>query len=285
MRKVLLLSLCWGLSWGEHHGKLAAQSRPAGPWRVVSQPVRYKLNEEWGDKPSPTAKADTTTAVRGQRKLSRVPWNVHPDSITLFLDCQNPLIAPPLPRGQLATVRFKTIGATVRLDSKRHLLLLMPTAPTVLLWAYRGQQLIFRHEFKAVPPPLPTIKCFANPCSGVIHKPVREERYLRAVTLRAIPNVDFAQMLPEDARYRVARFRATLLRQGKAVELLPGQPTERTVQGPAGDMSDLTSSSQLGDQLQLDILLVQRMNAQDIITEVSATRQLIIDDLKCPRQD
>ncbi|RYE90166.1 MAG: hypothetical protein EOO37_03575 [Cytophagaceae bacterium] len=279
MRIILLLLVGWVLS----ESRVAAQSRPAGPWRVVSQPVRYKLNvewggaEEWGNEPLPTTKADTTTAVRVQRKLYRVPWNVHPDSITLFLDCQNPLT---ISQKQLAAIRFTATGATVRPDAKQHLLLLVPSASVVVLWAYQGKQLVFRHEFKCVPPPPPTIKCFAPPC-GVSCKPSYQE-YMRTVTLRAIPAIDFAEILPEDARYRVARFRATLLRQGKAVALSPGQLAAKTVQGPQGDMSDLTSSSQLGDQLQIDIMLVQRLNALGVITEVPVTKQFIVDGLKCP---
>ena len=287
MRNVLLL--CWALGLGGHYGELAAQTRAAGPWRVVNQPIRYKPNEEWGgaaewgEKPSPTANADTTTAVRVQRKLYRVRWNVHPDSITLLLGCQNPLLAPTAPRSRLAPVRFMATGATVRLDAKQRLLLLAPSDSVVVVWAYRGQQLVFRHEFKAVPPPLPTVKCFSGDCDATICKgPYKKPEYIRTVTLRAIPDPDFAAILPEDARYRVARFRATLLRQVKAVETAPGQLAEKTIQGPQGDMSDLASVSQLGDQLQLDVLLVQRMNSQGIITEVPALKRFIIAGLKCP---
>jgi hypothetical protein len=290
MRSILLMLLCWALALGGHYGELAAQGRAAGPWRVVTKPIRYKRYAdwgsaaEWGDKHPQSAKANTSIAVRMQRTLLRVPWNVQPAAITLFIGCQNPLLAPAVSRGRRAPVRFKATGATVRLDPKQHLLLLAPSAPVVVLWAYRGQRRVFRHEFRAVPPPPPTIKCYTRSC-GATCKPAGYDEYLRTVTLRALPAIDFAAILPEDARYRVAQFRATLLRQGTAVELSPGKSAEQLIQGPQGNVSDLTSISQFGDQLQLAILLVQRQNCLGIITEAPLTQRFVVKDIRCPKPE
>jgi hypothetical protein len=286
MRTLLFLLLIWSL--GE--AQAVAQTRAAGPWQVVNKPIRYKhyadwgSAAEWGDKPPLSAKGATSIAVRMQRTLYRVPWNVQPAAITLFLGCQNPLLAPAVPRSRRVPVRFKATGAAVRLDPKQHLLLLTPSAPVVVLWAYRGQRRVFRHAFQAVPPPPPTIKCYASPC-GATCKPAGYAEYLRTVTLRALPAIEFAEMLPEDTRYRVAQFRATLLRQGRVVELAPGKSAERLIQGPQGDVSDLTSTSQSGDQLRIDILLVQRQSCLGIITEVPLTQRLVIKDIRCPKPE
>ncbi len=282
MRTLLLLG------WIVAYLPATAQTRAAGPWRLVSHSTR---TERWGgiaDGGTPADSAhilrqpDTTTTVWVRRVAQRVPWNVHPDSITLFLDCQNPLT---LPHGRPAPTRFKATGAAVHLDTRQHLVLLVPTAPVVVLWAYRGHQLVFRHEFKAVPPPLPIIKCYNGGCDASICKgPSERPGYRRTITFRAIPDPDFAAILPEDARYRIARFQATLLRQAKAVELAPGQLAEKTIQGPQGDMSALAAISQLGDQLQLDVLLVQRLNSRGIITEVPALKRFVMDGPKCPHE-
>lgn len=279
MRMLLLLG------WIVAYLPATAQTRAAGPWRVVSHSTRTKSwggLAAWGtpaDSSYVPPQPDTTTTVWVQRVAQRVPWNIHPDSITLFLDCQNPLI---IPHGRPAPTRFKATGATVRLDAGQHLLLLVPRAPVVVLWAYRGRQLVFRHEFKAEPPPLPTIKCYNGGCDATICKgSSKKPEYIRTITFRAIPDPDFAAILPEDARYRVARFRAALLRQAKAVELAPGQFAEKTIQGPQGDMSDLAASSQPGDQLQLDVLLVQRLNSRGIIAEVPARKRFVMEGPKC----
>lgn len=302
MRTVLLLLLSLVLL----EAPVAAQERVAGPWRVRYLPTRVQIGSwdeggYWpdGDLPIDTAchsakikwlplsdydwcpASDTTTIVYRKRKVQLAPWNVHPDSILLFLDCQNQLLAPATPRGRLSLIRFKATGATVRLDARQRVLLLVPSAPVVVLWAYQGQQLIFRHAFRAVPPPLPIIKCYWGGCNSTIKQGVPNNS-VRTITLRALPDKDFAEMLPEDARYRVARFRTTLLRQGKPVQLATGQSAEKMVQGPQGDLSDLASVGRLGDQLQTDVLMVQRMNFCGDILEVPVTRRFVTDGPKCP---
>ncbi len=299
------------LSWAASQPYATAQTRAAGPWRVTYPPTRERVLNEWSsqyryaDTPFDTARffaikaggtpfvdsqpftdyyrdivfANTATRVVLPRKLSIAPWNASPDSIILFLHCTNPLLAPAPSRGKQVPIYFTATGATLRLDRKQERLLLVPKDTVVILRAYQGTKRLFSHKFRASFPPPPTLKCFAPPC-GVGCKPSYTE-YLRTITLKAIPAIDFAEMMPEDARYRVARFRATLLRQGKAVELGPGQLAEKTVQGPQGDMSDLTSTSQLGDQLRVDVLLVQRLNALGIVTEVPVTQRFIINGLRC----
>jgi hypothetical protein len=221
--------------------------------------------------------------IGSQPNMHRAAWNVHPDALTLFLNSQNSLVAPTVSRGRQAPVRFKAAGATVHLDPAQKLLLLVPSAPLVVLWAYRGQQLVFRHEFRAVLPPSPTVKCYLAPC-GVTCKPSGYTTYIRTITLRTLPDRDFASALPEDARYRIAQFRVTLLRQHKPVTLATGQVAGLLIQGPQGDLSDLASISQLGDQLQVDVLAVQRMNFRGDIMDVSINQRFMADGPKCPEQ-
>ena len=309
MQTILFMLLSWVLS----QPYAMAQTRAAGPWRVTYPPTRERVLNEWGsgqygftEPPVDTARyfafkaggtpwldypsladyyqdavvVDTATRVVLSRKMSIAPWNVSPDSIILFRHCTNQLVAPALPCGKQNSIWFAATGATLQLNSKQRRLLLVPKDTVVVLRAYRGTKQLFSHKFKVSRPPSPTIKCFAAPC-GVGCKPFYSD-YMRALTLKAIPDIDFAEMMPEDARYRVARFRATLLRQGKAVELAPGQLAAKTVQGPQADMSDLTSISQFGDQLQVDILLVQRLNSLGVIMEVPTTQRFTIGGLKCP---
>lgn len=285
MRTLLFLLLSWALSQSD----AAAQTLATGPWRVIQR--AYKLTtsswggvEEWGIQDSSaqqSIKTTPVTAVRVRREAIQVPWTVHPASITLFLDCQNPLTISPR---QLAAIRFKALGATVRPDAKHHVLWLVPSAPVVVVWAYRGKQLVFRHAFTTVPPPLPTVKCYLGGCIEANDAPPGEKRLLRTLTLRAIPDPYFAAILPEDARYRVNRFRTTLLRQGQVVELAPGQPAAKTVQGPQGDMSDLAGVAQPGDQFQTDVLLVQRNNYRNMITAVALEKRFITDGPVCPEE-
>ncbi|MGI4873959.1 MAG: hypothetical protein ACRYFX_22595 [Janthinobacterium lividum] len=298
MKTLLFLLLCWGLSLGQ----VAAQSRPAGPWRVVYRLVRVRKDELREDDayydlrnpgnfqlPSETETADvlavvkleaaerkissdsiglayddwgtlkkhsdTTTVLRTKRITSKVAWNINPDSIRLFLNCENPLTALP---GR-AAIRFAATGATLRFDAKQHLFWLAPTAPVVVLRAYRGQRLVFRHEFRAVEPPPPVVDCYVGGAKADDARPEDVGKHY-SLTMKAIPNMDFAAFMPADARYRVAKYRVTLVRAGEVGPTL-------LIDGPQGNIQALNFTDELGGELQADILLVQRQNFRGQVFE------------------
>jgi hypothetical protein len=200
------------LSWLLQPLCAAAQTRPAGPWRVRYELRREKTNA-WATSP------DDTTTVRRQRTVELVPWNSKPAAITLFLHCNNPLLAPAAARYKAAAIRFVATGAT--LQRTPAWLWVVPFAPVVVLRAYRQHRLLFRHTFRAVLPPPPTIHCFVD-CSPARTAQPDSERLVRTVVLRSLAAREFAQVLPADARYRVAQFRLTLLRKGPAEAMRPG---------------------------------------------------------------
>ena len=145
--RLLLLAL-WLLMLLLPMPRLQAQGRQLGPWRLT-----YEMMDAW------VHGKDTITKelVRGcvpDWTYHEVKWDVEPDLTRLFLNCENPLIAPPQPRKGQHPIRFTAIGATVRLDAKTRRLLITPTATTVTLWAHKGRALVFKHQFIAITPPL-----------------------------------------------------------------------------------------------------------------------------------
>jgi hypothetical protein len=244
MRASLFLSALWLLSLLLPVPRLRAQGRPLGPWRLT-----YTMQERWVHGP------DTVTKelVRGWEpdwSYHEVRWDVESDSIRLFLNCESPLIAPPPPRKGQLPIRFTATGATVRLDAKTHRLLIAPTATTVTLWAYRGQALLFQHTFKAIPPPLPVVECYCS-LRPVFTKGGRE---LYTCSIKAVPNSEFAQALNNDARYRVSKSQVTLLRNGNSIH------PHIIINWQSVDISELRKLAITGDQLKIDVDLVERQN-------------------------
>lgn len=88
-------------------------------------------------------------------------------------------------------------------------------------------------------------------------------------------------MLPADARYRVARFRLTLLRKGQAVAARPGGETPWLIRGAQADLRRVNSISQPGDHLQVDVLQVQRKNFCGQVITVPLKRQFVIARSHC----
>jgi hypothetical protein len=230
---LLLLSLWWP------GPDVRAQSRPLGPWRWTTQLVPEGSDDGWGFvNPANHKKVRRAVAVAA-------PWNTTPDSIRLFLRCENSLIAPLQPRKGQFPIRFSATGATVRVDAKRHRLLITPTTATVTLWAHKGQTLVFKHRFTAIPPPLPYVECWVPNRASSLHS--GPGRHIN-LTLKAIPDTYFSTFLPDDARYRVAHYTVTLLRNGISF----GAPINSY--GPQYNLGEATDFLE-GDRLQIDVRL------------------------------
>ena len=75
----------------------------------------------------------------------------------------------------------------------------------------------------------------------------------REITLEAIPDDDFAEFLPEDARYRVTKWEVTLARGPRPIET-------KQVTSTRADLSSFVSKARPGDRIVVEAKEVQRMN-------------------------
>jgi hypothetical protein len=75
----------------------------------------------------------------------------------------------------------------------------------------------------------------------------------RRLTYQAVADEDFAQFLPNDAKYRVTKWEVILARGTRPLD------TKR-VNGPNADLSDWVSRARPGDRIVVEAKEVQRMN-------------------------
>lgn len=198
------------------------------------------------------------------RLLPRPAWNSSPDSVQFYLACENRLVAPAPARGRQAPIRFTATGATLTLDAKQRQLVLLPTSTAVTLWAHKGRKQLFKHDFDAVPPPLPTIECYISKRSeSTDEKAVGPSSLL----LKAVPDRCFALRMPDEARYRVARFQVTLLRNNVPVDSL------QTIVGPTTNWSELEGRAHPGDRLRVGVQAVQRLTSYGKIEDLLLEKQ------------
>ncbi|WP_460548467.1 GldM family protein [Hymenobacter daeguensis] len=257
----LLLPAVWLLSLLLPAPCSRAQGRPLGPWRLT-----YTMEERWVHGPDTVTK-ELVRGLEPRWSYHDVKWDVEPDSIRLFLNCENPLIAPPQPRNGQPAIRFSATGATVRLDTKNKRLFIAPIAATVILYAHKGRSLVFKHVFKAISSPLPHIECWIG--GGRASSSRHSERFSAAI--RAIPQGDFASLMPYDAKYRVSQYQLILLRNNLPL-------------GPAKVIGSLNltnqvplDSAQAGDKLQIDVQQVQRQNFRGVVEDIPYIKHFTVD--------
>ncbi len=75
----------------------------------------------------------------------------------------------------------------------------------------------------------------------------------RRIDLRAIPDEDFAEFLPKDARYRVTQMEMILARGTNAVKRM-------TVSSDKVELRDFAEKAQKGDRLVVEVKKVERLN-------------------------
>ncbi|GAB3574815.1 GldM family protein [Hymenobacter daeguensis] len=240
---------------------LQAQGRPLGPWRMTHQWViegAIDAISDWGQGVTP-----------GKKVLKLVPtpfrWNVVPDSIRLFLNCENRLIAPARPHKGQPAIHFTATGATVRLDAKKQRLLIAPFDSVVTLQAYKGRTLVSKHKFRAILPPMPLIRAWVRNSSNDFYcfGPQPDSAfYYFELSINARPDESFMAFMPTDARYRVSRFKLTLLRGDTVIR------KTQTINFSQAGIKISRDSVRLGNQIRFDVLQLQRMNSKGIIEKI-----------------
>jgi gliding motility-associated protein GldM len=213
---------------------------------------------------------DTTFTVKVPYTITKPVMQIQSASVqALYFKCGNKLTVSVPALGAQYKPGFSASGAAAIPGSKVGDVTLVPNAKEVTLNVSSGGNAIGSQTFQVRPIPKPTIECFvggrqANEKQGTPGTAVR------SMNLKAVPDAGFATFLPDDARFRVARYEVTLVRGRR-----PAMPT-KTVSGPTADLSDVVNSYREGDRLYIEVKEVQRMNFRNEVEPVSVSKQFNI---------
>jgi len=168
----------------------------------------------------------------------------------LYRNCGNKLNVQVPALGASYDPSFQVKGGATQ-GGKSGQVTIIPTAPTVELSVYSAGTFIGTEKFrvKGIPNPELVLKSGGkeiNLKQGVTQVP-------REITLDAVPDPDFAQFLPEDARYRVTKWEVTLARGQRAIETIQAS-------GPQANIASFVSKVRPGDRIVIEAKEVQRMN-------------------------
>lgn len=168
----------------------------------------------------------------------------------LYRNCGNKLDVQVPALGAAYIPSFKVKGGSSQ-GGKGGKVTIIPTAPNVELSVYSSGIFIGTQKFrvKQIPKPELVLKSGGKEIDlkrGVSKVP-------REITLQAIPDPDFAQFLPEDARYRVTKWEVTLARGARGIET-------KQVTSSKANLSSFVSKARPGDRIVVEAKEVQRMN-------------------------
>lgn len=168
----------------------------------------------------------------------------------LYRNCGNKLDVRVPALGAAYNPSFRAKGGST-LGGKGGKVTIIPTAPTLELSVSSGGILIGTEKFrvKGIPKPQLVLKSGGQEIdlkTGVKNVP-------REISLIAVPDADFAQFLPDDAKYRVTKWEVTLARGARAVD-------SKNVTSNRANLGDWVSKARPGDRLVIEAKEVMRMN-------------------------
>jgi gliding motility-associated protein GldM len=170
----------------------------------------------------------------------------------LYRNCGNKLNVQVPALGAAYAPSFTAEGGTV--DAGRGgQVTVIPTAGKVDLTVYSSSTLIGTQSFrvKAIPKPELVLKSGGREID--LKNGIQKDKMPREITLDAEPDPDFAEFLPDDARYRVSEWEVILARGQRAVR-------RKTVSGPRANIGDWVAVARPNDRLVVEAKQIQRRN-------------------------
>jgi gliding motility-associated protein GldM len=160
---------------------------------------------------------DTTFTVKEKYYVAKPVIQVQSASVqALYLNCGNELNVQVPALGATYEPSFTAAGATVVKGATKGIVTVVPSAKEVTLNVSSGGNKIGSEKFKVRLIPKPEIAVLAN------GRPVNEKQGMaspgpRTLSMKAVPDESFKNFLPKDARYRVTKWEATLVRGRRPV--------------------------------------------------------------------
>lgn len=170
----------------------------------------------------------------------------------LYLNCGNDLQINCPALGTEYSPQFNATGGSATAGKEKGKVTVVPNTPNVVLSVSSGGTKIDDLKFKVRKIPKPEIVALNG------SKPVDEKRGVKApgprsISMKAIPDESFKAFLPNDARYKVTKWEATLVRGKRPVD-------KQTFTSEVGNLSSFASQAKPGDRIMIEVMSVMRLN-------------------------
>jgi gliding motility-associated protein GldM len=210
---------------------------------------------------------DTTFIVKGEYVVAKPVIQVQSGAVSaLYMNCGNPLQINVPALGSVYNPSFAATGANVQNGSQKGEIYVIPNTKNVVIKVSSSGNYIGDVTFPVKPVPKPDI----NILSG--GKPVDMKNGIkspgpRQLQIKAVPLPDFATSNPKDARYKVTKWTAFLLRGSRLVKQLDAN-------SELIDLSSFATLAQPNDRITIELKEVLRTNFYDKTEDVKINQTI-----------
>lgn len=210
---------------------------------------------------------DTTFTNSVEYFVIKPTINVQSEAVNaLYFRCGNEMRVEVPALGTAYNPTFRAEGATVVPGSKTGSVTLIPNSRKVKLLVYNDNNFIGNQEFDVRGVPLPEVRVEMGGRPADTQRGVKVNQ-IRSLSAVVIPDEDFARLLPNDAKYRVAEWTVSLASGPRR----KGEPLRFTTS--EGNISRFRQLARPGDRLVIEVKRVERLNYQGNKEEVRVTFQ------------
>lgn len=212
---------------------------------------------------------DTTICIEEEFIVAKPVIKVESAEISaLYLQCGNKLNISVPALGSSYDPRFEAAGAEIIAGASKGVITVIPNMAKVDLKVYSGGNYVGVESFKVKKVPLPTIKLFTGSKEVNMKEGFTAAGFPRSLDLKAIPEAQFKEQLPEDAKYRVTDANIIIGRGTKAVGQI-------NVTSGTANLTALAENVKAGDRVVVEVKAIKRMNFRGKTEDVNMPTEFI----------
>ncbi|WP_266203441.1 type IX secretion system motor protein PorM/GldM [Pontibacter kalidii] len=205
---------------------------------------------------------DTTFTVTEEYIVAKPVIQVQSASVqALYFQCANELNIQVPALGAVYDPSFSANGGTAIKGAKKGEVTIIPSGTEVTINVSSGGNAIGSEKFKVRPIPKPELVALVNGKPIDVKRGVPAQSF-RAVEIQAVPEEGFKQLLPNEARYRVTKWRAYLVRGNQPVD-------QGEFSGPTANLTSFAAKANKGDRVVIEVLDVKRLNYKGQAVDVN----------------
>ncbi|RDV11761.1 gliding motility protein GldM [Pontibacter diazotrophicus] len=204
---------------------------------------------------------DTTFTVTEEYVVAKPVIQVQSAAVqALYFQCANELNIQVPALGAVYDPSFSASGGAAVKGAKKGEVTIIPNATEVTINVSSGGNAIGKETFKVRPLPKPELVAFVN------GKPIDFKRGVPAASFRevrmdAVADEGFKQLLPNEARYRVTKWNAYLVRNNQPI-------AQQEINGPTANLTSFAAKANKGDRVVMEVVDVRRLNYKGEATAV-----------------
>ncbi|MEJ8803731.1 type IX secretion system motor protein PorM/GldM [Pontibacter sp. H249] len=170
----------------------------------------------------------------------------------LYFGCANELNIQVPALGAIYDPSFTANGGSAIKGAKKGMVTIIPNSTEVSINVSSGGNAIGTEKFKVRPMPKPELVPLVNGRPIDVKRGVPAQS-IRAVEIQAVADEGFKQLLPNEARYRVTKWKAYLVRNNAPID-------QGEFNGPSANLSNFAAKAAKGDRVVIEVLDVKRLN-------------------------